>query len=95
MITIKKPVEFQWDQGNQNKNIKKHHIINSEAEQIFYDHNKKILKDSLHSNKEKRYIILGTTKTNKELFIVFTQRGKKIRIISARKLNKKEHKLLK
>ncbi len=95
MITLKKPIEFQWDQGNQNKNINKHQIANLEAEQVFLDRNKKILKDPLHSNGEKRYIILGTTKNNNRLFVAFTLRGKKIRVISARKLNKKEYKLLK
>ena len=88
-------MEFQWDKGNQNKNVTKHQISNLEAEQIFFDRNKKILKDPLHSDKEKRFIILGTVKENKKLFIAFTLRGKKIRIISARKLNKKEYKLLK
>jgi uncharacterized protein len=95
MITFEKPIHFQWDQGNQDKNAKKHQITNIDAEQVFLDRNKKILKDSLHSNGEKRYIIIGTTKTDKKLFVAFTQRGKKIRIISARKLNKKEYKLLK
>lgn len=95
MITLKKPIRFQWDQGNQNKNIKKHQVTNSDAEQIFFDRHKKILKDPLHSNGEKRYIVLGTTTTNKKLYIAFTLRDKKIRIISARKLNRKEYKLLK
>jgi len=51
------------------------------------------LKDTSHSNKEKRYILLGKTKKERLLFLVFTIRKKKIRIISARDLNKNERKL--
>lgn len=95
MITLKKPIKFQWDKGNQTKSTKKHQVTNSEAEQVFFDQNKKLLKDPLHSNGEKRHVILGSTTTNKKLFVAFTTRDNKIRIISARKLNKKEYKLLK
>ena len=81
---------FQWDKGNINKNLLKHGISDQECEEIFFDFNKKILKDTLHSGKEKRYIMVGKTKKQRLLFIVFTVRGNKIRIISARNLNKKE-----
>ena len=81
--------EFEWDKGNINKNIK-HKVEDKEAEEVFFDENKVIYKDILHSNKEKRYLLLGKTKVKRLLFIVFTQRKNKIRIISARKINKKE-----
>lgn len=89
MKTVKNVVEFQWDKGNIGKN-KKHNIDDTEAEEVFWDENKVILKDLLHSEKEKRYIILGKTKYKRLLYLVFTVRAKKIRIISARDINKKE-----
>lgn len=82
--------EFLWDKGNIDKNWKKHKITDKEIEEIFFDKNKKILKDKIHSLKEKRFIILGKTKKEKLLFTVFTIRNKKIRIISSRKINRKE-----
>ena len=48
------------------------------------------IKDVSHSQKEKRYILLGNTTEEKLLFVVFTLRNKKIRIITTRKANGKE-----
>lgn len=90
MITIKEPHEFEWDKGNKDKNWLKHKVKNEECEEIFFDKKKKILKDVLHSGKEKRFIILGKTKKERLLFVVFTIRNKKVRVISARDVNKKE-----
>lgn len=92
MKIIENPNEFQWDRGNKSKNYQKHHVTDQECEEVFFDQNKKILKDILHSDKEERYILLGPTKENRILFVVFTIRSGKIRVISARDLNKKEKK---
>ena len=85
--------EFLWDAGNLEKNRLKHRVESSEAEEVFFDDEKIILKDRLHSGKEDRYLILGTTKRSRLLFIVFTVRTDKIRVISARDVSKKERKL--
>ncbi len=90
---IKKVVGFEWDNGNKGKNLLKHQIKNEECEEVFFDQNKKILKDNIHSIKEERYILLGKTKKQKLIFLVFTIRKNQIRVISARDLNKKEYKL--
>ena len=95
MRKINRPVEFIWDKGNLDKNWHKHEVKTKECEEIFFDENKKIAKDKLHSNGEKRFIILGKTKKHRLLYLVFTMRGKKIRVISARDTNKKERKLYK
>ncbi len=88
------PVAFQWDAGNQDKNFIKHQVTNQECEEVFFSERKKILRDTLHSHEEARYILIGYTKQNRAFFIVFTKRSATIRIISARDLNKKEHQLL-
>lgn len=93
MKVLRNPAEFIWNKGNKDKNWLKHKVTNKQAEEAFFDENKKISKDKLHSKKEKRFIILGTTKKNRLLFIVFTIRNKKIRVISARNINRKERKL--
>ena len=86
-------LEFEWDDGNRGKNFQKHGITDAESEESFFDPAKKILEDRLHSDKEKRYILLGKAKSGKMLFIVFTIRKEKIRIISSRPLNRKEKRL--
>jgi len=72
MLLIKKPYQFVWDKGNKNKNLIKHKITNNECEEIFFDKEKKMLKDRIHSKNEDRFVILGKTKNNKLLFVVFT-----------------------
>ena len=92
MRVLKKVFEFEWNKGNIDKN-KKHNVDNREAEEVFFDGNKIVLKDKVHSKKEDRFIALGKTGKDRLLYVVFTKRGKKIRIISARDINKKEVKL--
>lgn len=89
MIVVKRIFEFEWDKGNIDKN-NKHNIGDKEAEEVFFDENKVIQKDEIHSRHEDRFIALGKTREGRLLYVVFTKRGKKIRIISARDINKKE-----
>lgn len=81
--------EFEWDGENSGK-LGKHKVSSEEAEEAFFDIRRKIYKDIVHSHNEARYLLIGKTQNKKLLFIVFTQRNKKIRIISARKINTKE-----
>ena len=92
-MVLPAPLTFEWDKGNSEKNWLKHRIRNSDAEEVFFDKQKRIAKDVFHSGKEKRFILLGKTKKETVLSIVFTIRRNKIRIISARKINKKEARL--
>lgn len=89
MKTSKYIFEFEWDKGNIEKN-KKHEVDDREAEEVFFDEGKVVLNDTIHSGAEERFIILGLTKGRRLLYIAFTKRKKKIRIISARDINKKE-----
>ena len=90
MVDLEKYKGFEWDKGNVDKNYQKHGISPNEAEEVFLDENLKILKDIKHSQKEERMIALGTTISGKKLFIVYTVRLEKVRIVSARPMNKKE-----
>lgn len=89
MKVDKTVIEFEWDKGNREKNTK-HKVGDREAEEVFLDEGKVVFKDKLHSQKEERFIVLGKTKKDRLLYIAFTKRKKKIRIISARNINKKE-----
>ncbi|MBI2337915.1 BrnT family toxin [Candidatus Daviesbacteria bacterium] len=90
MRVVKDVLEFEWDKGNTDKNKAKHDVEDNEAEEVFLDEHRFVFKDHLHSGNEQRFRILGKTKKGRLLFIVFTKRKKKIRVISARDINKKE-----
>lgn len=90
MIRVKEPTEFVWDKGNKDKNWVEHKVTNEECEETFLDEKKKIFKDKLHSGREERFRIVSKTRKRRLLFVVFTIRKGKIRIISARDINKKE-----
>jgi len=81
---------FQWDQGNKDKNWKKHGIPWEECEEVFFNKPLLIQNDFKHSEKENRFYALGKTNQEKKLFIVFTVRNNKVRVISARSMHKKE-----
>lgn len=83
---------FEWDEHNSNKNWIKHHVSPSECEQTFLNIPLLISDDTEHSFEERRYYALGSTDGKKYLFIVFTVRNKKIRVIFARDMNRKERK---
>jgi len=89
MRVDKSVLEFEWDKGNIGKN-RKHKVDDKEAEEVFLDLSKKLFKDHLHSNGEERFRLVGKTKKERLLLIVFTIRKGKVRIISARNINKKE-----
>lgn len=89
MRVLSKVFEFEWDKGNMGKN-RKHKVDDREIEEVFFDNKRFIFKDKIHSEGEERFRIIAKTKKKRLLFVVFTKRGKKIRIISARDINKKE-----
>ena len=93
MKKLPKPLAFEWDKGNVNKNFKKHKVTNIEAEEIFKNNPLIIFDDANHSLTEKRFIAHGITSKERNLTIIFTLRSQKIRIISARIQNKKERKI--
>ena len=82
-------VGFDWDEGNKDKNWDKHQVDFRECEEVFFNQ-PLLIKDIKHSFQEKRYYVLGRSDTNRMLFLIFTLRNNKIRVISARDQSKKE-----
>ena len=91
---IKEPIVFDWDEGNSNKNWERHGVTQREAEQAFFDEHKFATNDTIHSETEKRFVLIAKTKRGRLLYIVYTMRekdhNKKVRIISARDMSKKK-----
>ncbi len=81
---------FDWDSGNTEKNWVRHQVSQGECEQVFFNEPIVVNAGDKHSQIEYRWFLLGTTDLGRLLFVVFTKRENKIRIISARDMNKKE-----
>ncbi|MGI5826371.1 MAG: BrnT family toxin [Patescibacteria group bacterium] len=82
--------EFEWDENNNEKNWEKHYVSCSECEQVFFNQPILVSYDEKHSEKEKRFQVLGKTNEERKLFLVFTARKNKIRIMSARDQSRNE-----
>ena len=80
---------FQWDAGNSEKNWRGHRVSQLESEQVFFNR-PLVTPDLRHSNTEPRFFALAQTDAARELAVVFTIRGKLIRVISARPMSRRE-----
>jgi uncharacterized protein len=83
---------FDWDTGNDKKNVLKHAVSCLEAEQVFAHQPLLLNLDLKHSQRESRYRALGKTAEGRYLHVSFTLRGRLIRIISVRDMSKRERK---
>lgn len=81
---------FDWDQGNLEKNWLKHGVSPVECEQVFFNQPLVVAADEKHSETEDRFFALGRTDEGRHIFLSFTLRGRKVRVISARDMNRKE-----
>ena len=83
---------FEWDKEKAKRNIKIHRVSFDEASVAFADPLSLTVHDPLHSDKESRFVLIGSSYKSHVLLVVHTERKNKIRIISARKANKNERK---
>ena len=84
---------FDWDDSNRNKNWDQHKVTWFECEEVFFNQPLYIVPDTVHSIVEERFYALGRTNSDRLLFLVFTHRKSRIRIISARDMHKKGRKV--
>ena len=78
------PVGFDWDEGNAEKNWQLHRVSAAEIEEIFFNQPLVVEDDVQHSEDELRHKALGMTDGGRLLFVVYTIRGDRVRVISAR-----------
>lgn len=83
-------IGFEWDHGNALKNEQKHEVTRRECEEVFLNRPLLMFEDVKHSSNESRCYVLGRTEKSRRLFIAFTIREGKIRVISARPMSKRE-----
>lgn len=80
---------FEWNKGNLD-HIEKHKIGYEDCEEIFNNKPFLVREDKKHSQLEDRFEVLGKTNAGKKIFLIYTTRKEKIRVISARGQSKKE-----
>ncbi len=81
---------FEWNRPKATTNLQKHRVSFDEARTVFNDALARIFDDPAHSTTERREIIIGRSLAGRLLIVSFTERGKAIRIISARLATRRE-----
>jgi len=84
-------MNFEWDPAKDRKNQKIHGISFSTAKFVFNDKERWERYDSAHSEKEDRWQTIGLV--DKVLFVVYSEQGEVIRIISARMADENEQRV--
>lgn len=82
---------FEWDSEKAQINKRKHKVSFETAANVFFDENRIELRDEEHSDDEDRWQVIGAV--DEVLFVVYTDREDRTRIISARKANKAERRI--
>lgn len=75
---------FEWNPKKAQANLLKHNVSFEEAETVFADPLSITVSDPVHSIGEIRLVIIGFSILMRQLVVIHTDRGDKIRIISAR-----------
>ena len=85
---------FEWDTNKAETNRRKHGVTFEEAQSVFYDEFARLIPDPDSSIGEERFIIMGLSEQYNTLVVCHCYRGQdeQIRIISARKAEKRERK---
>ena len=82
--------EFEWDATKAKQNLKDHGVTFGEALTVFADPLARIFDDPDHSYDERRELIIGHSGQERLLIVSSTERGRRTRIVSARKTTKRE-----
>ena len=82
---------FEWDTGKAEANLRKHQVSFDEAQTVFTDDFSVAILDPDHSDEKDRLIIIGMSNKRRLLVVIYAERGKNIRLISARKATHAEH----
>lgn len=85
-------MDFEWDPRKAETNLRKHGVPFTEAGTVFGDELAITVPDPDHSDDEDRFITIGWSNRHRLLMISHTDRGDRIRIISARELTRNERK---
>jgi hypothetical protein len=85
-------VELEWDEQKAAANLRKHGVDFADAALVLEDDLALTLRDS-DARAEERWITMGQDPRQRVLVVVYTWRGERIRLISARKATGAERRL--
>lgn len=83
-------MEFEWHPDKAAANLRKHGVSFDEAATVLGDPLSLTVPDPLHSQDEERFITVGMSFERRLLIVAHTERGTRIRLISARELTATE-----
>jgi uncharacterized DUF497 family protein len=86
-------MEFDWDPNKAARNLVKQDISFHEAATIFGDPLALTFADCDHSNEEDRFLTFGMSREGRLLVVSHADKADLTRIISARRMTRKEKKL--
>ncbi len=82
-------VEYEWDKDKADANLRKHRVDFADAALVLEDELASTMRD-LYSGHEERFVTLGCDPNGRLLVVVYTWRGERARLISAREATNKE-----
>ena len=83
-------MDFEWDPEKGEVNLERHGVAFNEAVTVFGDPLEVTISDPDHSEDERRFLSLGKSDAGRLLVVAYTERGTRIRIISARETTARE-----
>jgi uncharacterized protein len=83
-------LKFEWDAVKAESNLKVHGVSFEVAKTVFEDAFAIARLDDRQDYGEQRFVIFGMAEGHALLFVAYTERDDRIRIISARKVTKHE-----
>ena len=86
-------MQFEWNPKKSAANFRKHGVSFDEAATVFKDDLSLTGDDPEHSLIEERFVTFGVSGAGRLLVVSYTERGDRIRIISARPATRSERKM--
>ena len=81
-------MDFEWDERKARANLRKHKVDFADAATVFEDLRAVTVTDE--NLDEERYATLGMDSLGRQLVVIYTVRGERFRIISARRATRRE-----
>jgi uncharacterized protein len=82
-------MEVEWDPNKAQSNLDKHGVRFPDAEGVLFDPNARSFEDT-SAQGEQRFVVIGLDHLWRMLVVVYTNRGNRVRLISARLANRSE-----
>jgi len=86
-------MEFEWDPAKATANSRKHGVTFEEAGSVFGDPMAVTFADPDHSTDEERRLTFGYSQSSRLLLVSHCDRGRRVRIISARLATRQERRI--